>query len=74
MNSTYITSDLSLAAFLSMKGLEIQKAAKLSGGKFEFILGDPEGKAELLSLEYVNSDFSKFDNQIRLIKKLLYTK
>ena len=37
MNSTYITSDLSLAAFLSMKGLEIQKAAKLSGGKFEFI-------------------------------------
>jgi len=74
MNLTYTTSDLSLAAFLSMRGLEIQKAVKLSGGRFEFILDDPEARAERLSLEYVNSDFSKFDGQIRLIKKILYTK
>lgn len=74
MENTYVTSDLSLAAFLSMKGLEILKAKKLSGGRFEFALADPTDQAEALSLEYVNSDFSKFDNQIRLIKKILYTK
>lgn len=74
MENTYATSDLSLAAFLSMRGLEILKAKKLSGGRFEFVLSDPSDKAEALSLEYVNSDFSKFDNQIRLIKKILYTK
>ena len=74
MENTYVTSDLSLAAFLSMKGLEILKAKKLSGGRFEFVLADPLDKGDALSLEYVNSDFSKFDNQIRLIKKVLYTK
>lgn len=74
MENTYVTSDLSLAAFLSMRGLDIIKAEKSSNGRFEFILSDPNSTGELLSLEYVNSDFSKFDNQIRLIKKILYTK
>jgi hypothetical protein len=74
MENTYVTSDLSLAAFLSMKGLNILRATKLSGGRFEFVLSDPSEMASGLSLEYVNSDFSKFDNQIRLIKKILYTK
>jgi len=74
MDNCYVTSDLSLAAFLSMRGLDIKKAVKLPGGKFEFILSDPDAVAASLSLEYINSEFSKFDSQVRLIKKLLYTK
>nr|BDD46247.1 hypothetical protein 79 [bacterium] len=74
MDKTYLSSDLSLAAYLSMRGLEIVRASRLPGGKFEFELNDPDGRAESLALEYVNSDFSKFDNQIRLLKKILYTK
>lgn len=71
--STYTTSDLPLTAFLVIKGLKLVTAEKSAGGKFEFVLEDPEGKARELAIEYVNSDFSKFDNQIRNIKKVLYT-
>ena len=74
MNNCYTTSDLSLAAYLSMKGLALKKATKVANGRFEFTLEDPNDIGESLSLEYINSDFSKFDNQIRLVKKLLYTK
>lgn len=71
---TFVTSDLPLAAYLVIKGLQIQKAKKVSGGKFEFILDDPDEVAEGLAIEYINSDFCKFDNTIRSIKKILYTK
>jgi hypothetical protein len=70
----FITSDLSLAAFLVISGLNLLNAKKSSTGKFEFIIEDPQDLAEELSVEYINSDFSKFDNTIRSIKKLLYTK
>lgn len=74
-NSNYFTtSDLPLAAFLVIKGLNLVKAKKSHGGKFEFVIEDPDEEAEALSIEYINSDFCKFDNQIRSIKKLLYTK
>jgi hypothetical protein len=72
--SIFVTSDLPLAAYLVIKGLQIQKAKKISGGKFEFILDDPDGVAEQYAIEYINSDFCKFDNTIRSIKKILYTK
>lgn len=70
----YTTSDLSLCAYLVIKGLSLVKAKKHSNGKFEFQLEDPNQVADQLALEYVNSEFCKFDNQIRTIKKLLYTK
>ena len=70
----FVTSDLPLAAFLVISGLSLQKARKMAGGKFEFILSDPEQVADKLSIDYINSDFCKFDNTIRSIKKILYTK
>jgi hypothetical protein len=70
----FVTSDLPLAAFLVINGLNLQKARKMSGGKFEFVLSDPEQLADKLSIDYINSDFCKFDNTIRSIKKILYTK
>jgi hypothetical protein len=73
-NNTFITSDLPLAAFLVTKGLILVMAKKTGNGKFEFILEDPDKIAEILSIEYINSDFCKFDNTIRSIKKLLYTR
>jgi hypothetical protein len=68
------TSDLSLAAFLVMKGLELKTAQKLNNGKFLFIINDSNSEAKKLALEYINSDFCKFDNNIRSIKKIIYTK
>ena len=72
--NTFTTSDLPLAAYLVIKGLQIQKAKKVAGGKFEFIIDDSDGVAESLAIEYINSEFCKFDNTIRSIKKILYTK
>lgn len=74
MDKNFETSDLPLTAFLIMKGLKLITAKKVGNGKFLFIISDPDGIADNLSLEYVNSDFCKFDNHIRSIKKLIYTK
>jgi hypothetical protein len=68
----YNTSDLALAAFLMMKGLNLINASRLTGGRFEFEFADPDGEAFNLSLEYVNSDFCQFDNHLRSLKKILY--
>lgn len=68
----FVTSDLSLAAFLSMKGLELLKCGKTTIGKFEFIFKDTNGLGPKYSIEYLNSDFCKFDHHVRSIKKMLY--
>jgi hypothetical protein len=69
---TFITSDLSLAAFLTMKGLVLIRCNKALTGKFEFIFEDQDEKASLLSMDYFNSDFCRFDNNVRTLKKMLY--
>jgi hypothetical protein len=71
---TFETSDLSLAAFLVMKGFELKTAQKLNSGKFLFIIDDKNNEAKKVAMEYINSDFCKFDNNIRSIKKIIYTK
>lgn len=68
----YETSDLALAAYLTFKGLKLISAQKLSSGKFQFIIDNPDKNADKLSLEYFSSDFCKFDNQVRALKKLIY--
>lgn len=68
----FITSDLSLAAFLTMKGMILSRCNKTATGKFEFIFDDPDEKAPGLSMNYLNSEFCKFDNHVRTLKKMLY--
>jgi len=69
----YETSDLALAAYLTFKGLKLVSAKKLASGRFQFVIADENGQADALSLEYFSSDFCKFDNQVRSLKKLLYS-
>lgn len=73
-DNKFETSDLPLTAFLVMKGLTLVTAKRIGNGKFLFVLEDPEFESDKLALEYINSDFCKFDNHIRSIKKLIYTK
>jgi hypothetical protein len=70
----YMTSDLSLAAFLLMRGLQLKSAEKTSSGRFKFLFIDPDEKGKLLSLEFLNSDFSRYDNHVRNLKKVIYNK
>lgn len=67
------TSDLPLTAYLVIRGFRLVSARKVASGRFEFIIEDPNDEAPQLAIDYVNSDFCKFDNQIRTIKKILYT-
>ena len=67
----YRTSDLALAAFLVMRGLSLISAMRISG-KFEFVFDDADQKGHMLSIDFVNSEFSKFDNHVRTLKKILY--
>jgi hypothetical protein len=73
-NLSYKTSDLSFAAYLSMKGLKLLKAKKSDDGRFEFELSDPLDESNALLVEYLNSECNEFDNHIRKIKKFLYSK
>ena len=70
--NTFETSDLSIAAFLVMRDYTLLSARKGPTGRFEFVIADPDRTATALALQYINSDFCKFDNAIRNVKKILY--
>jgi hypothetical protein len=71
---TYTTSELALAAFLRMKGVKLIKASKGQTGKFEFIFDDSVGVCQKHVIDFLNSEFSAFDSQIKSLKKMLYSK
>jgi hypothetical protein len=72
--NTFKTSDLSLSAYLSMMGLKIIKAEKDSNNKFIFEFEDPEDLAKNYSISFLKSDFIKYDNSLRNLKRMLYLK
>jgi hypothetical protein len=63
------TKDLALAAYLRMKGFKLCDIRKVDG-EFAFQFEDT---AEIYkaSLEYVNSDFARFEAAMRGLKKLI---
>jgi len=68
----YITSDIAIAAYLVIYGFALIDCKRLPDGKFYFEFNDPQNMARLKSIEFVNSDCCKYDNQVRNLKKLLY--
>lgn len=67
----YITNDIAVASYLMMRGLSLKDAFISQSGKYVFELEDPQGVANKLSIEFLNSDCSKFDNQMRNLRKIL---
>jgi len=49
----YQTSDLSLGAYLLMKGLKLKKAEKIQSGKFIFLFSDPDDRGNVLAIEFL---------------------
>jgi 5S rRNA maturation endonuclease (ribonuclease M5) len=70
----YQTSDLSLGAYLLMKGLKLKKAEKIQSGKFIFLFSDPDDRGNVLAIEFLNSELCEYDNHVRNLKKILYSK
>jgi len=71
-SKNFTTSDIAIAAYLAINGYALVDCKMLPGGRFFFEFADPNGTARAKSIEFVNSDCCKFDNQIRNLKKILY--
>lgn len=70
------TPDLSIAAYLMLKGLKLKTAIRDSkeGTRFTFHIDDPDFKADEYTVEFLSSESKKFDDQVRALKTLCYTK
>ncbi len=68
----YITSDIALAAYLKLKGLKLIECSR--GDKFNFVFEDDDEQAGVLSLEFINSEIRKYDDEMRSLKKIIYSK
>ena len=67
----YTTSDIGIAAYLQLHGLKLVKRERAPTGRFHFEFEDEENICQLKSLEFLSSDFCKFDNNVRNLKKIL---
>ena len=69
----FTTSDIGIAAYLQLKGFKLTICKRLETGKFYFSFEDPKSLGQSLSLEFLASDFCRFDNNVRNLKKVLFS-
>ncbi len=69
---TYKTSDLSIAAYIMMKGLKLINANRGTNGQFQFEFNDPTGLGTKYAIEFTSSECAVYDNHVRNLKKILY--
>lgn len=69
----YTTSDIGIAAYLQLKGFKLRECERLETGKFHFSFEDPQSLCPGIALEFLDSDFCKFDNIVRNLKKILFS-
>ena len=67
----YQTNDIGIAAFLMLKKLRLEKAFVEYSGKYVFIFEDPNSVGDALSMDFLSSDFSIFDDKMRLLRKMI---
>ena len=72
-DSTFKTSDIGIAAYLQLQRFRLLSCRRLETGKFFFEFEDPKGQCKIKSLEFLESDFCKFDNNVRNLKKILFS-
>lgn len=76
---TWETTDMSTAAYVALFGkphevvlLKTERGGGGGGDRYTFVFSDPKGHGPLLQVQFSNSDFRKYDDQIRSLKKLCY--
>ena len=72
-NSIFVTSDIGIAAYLQLQGRKLLACTRLETGKFHFEFDDTDGSCKIKALEFLDSDFCKFDNNVRNLKKILFS-
>ncbi|MGE5528066.1 MAG: DUF5659 domain-containing protein [Patescibacteria group bacterium] len=68
----FSTTDLGLAAFLKLRGLILSRVDRSTPHAVTFEFDDELDVCEQLRMEYVNSDFYKFNGELRGMKKLVH--
>lgn len=76
-DATWETTDMSTAAFMMIRGgdhrVTLLKVDKDEGtGHFTYVFRDPQGKCDLLQVDFMNGEFSNYDSAIRKLKKLCF--
>ena len=66
----YITSDISIAAFLLTKGHAISNVTKDQKGQYFFEFPENE-EIKKDALLFLNSECAKYDSNVRLLRSLL---
>ena len=67
----FVTNDLGTAAFLLVKGCQLSNAYVNSKNIYVFEFKGDINKNRQVAIEYLNSDCSKFDAQIKNLKNIL---
>lgn len=65
----FTTADLGLAAFLLTKGAKLMSAGK-DRNRYSFVFSE-SAACKKLAISYVNSEFSRFDSNIKNLKNLI---
>ena len=72
-DEVFVTSDIGISAYLQLQGFKLLVCKRLESGKFHFEFEDPNKQCRLKSLEFLDSDFCRFDNNVRNLKKILFS-
>lgn len=67
----YSTNDLSLTAYLMIRGCKLMSAKKL-GTTFRFTVDLGELEQGAVEVDFINSEASKFDAAVRDLKKIMF--
>lgn len=72
-DNVFTTSDIGIAAYLQLQGCKLLSCKRLESGKFHFEFEDLDGSCKAKALNFLESDFCKFDNNVRNLKKILFS-
>ena len=70
MENKFITSDIAIAAFLLMRNYKLISAT-ITSGVYNFLFKDPDNTAPAACIEYINSECSTFDSNLRTLRGML---
>jgi len=68
----FVTNDLSLTAYIVMRGCKLINARQL-GKTYKFTLDLGEHTAPRMQAEYINSESRRFDAAVRDLKKIMFS-
>ena len=66
----YSTSDIGLASYIMLKGGKLISASR-SSGAYEILFDNTDSKCETYAVEYLNSEFTKYDMYSKNLRLLL---